>query len=257
MGDPRQPRRAEVFGCPVDAVTMSSAVERVGAMIAARVPARLGAVNAAKLVLMEQDPRLHTAVSSCELILPDGIGVVWAAWLLDGIRLRRVTGIDLMERLIEAAAARGHRVYFLGAKPEILDRMIAAFRERLPGLVVAGSHHGYFKPEDEPALVAAIRDARPDLLFVGMGTPAKEFWIDRHFRAAGVPVSMGVGGSFDVFAGHVKRAPRWAQRMGLEWFVRFVQEPRRLWRRYFVVSLGFLVKVLGQAFRRRVLRGAR
>jgi N-acetylglucosaminyldiphosphoundecaprenol N-acetyl-beta-D-mannosaminyltransferase len=248
------PRRAGVFGCPVDVLSLKSAIERADALIRAEQPARLGAINAAKLMSMEKDPVLAHAVSDCEMILADGVGVVWAALLLAGIRMRRVPGIDVMEGLVALAARQGYGVYFLGARQEVLSEMIRRLQARFPGLQVAGSHHGYFKREDEPALVASIRESGARILFVGMGTPAKELWIDRNFRATGVHLSMGVGGSFDVFAGHVKRAPGWLQRLGLEWFYRFLQEPRRMWRRYFVVSLRFLVRVVAHALRRPFLR---
>lgn len=243
--------RPIIFGCPVDAVTEAQAVDWVHRSIAARTPVRVGAVNAAKLVKMERDPELARVVGSCELILADGMSVAWAARLMEGTRLGRVAGIDLMEALIASAAEHGHRIFFLGAKPEILERMLAVLTERYPRLQVAGSHHGYFSAQEEPRVVELIQKANADILFVGMGTPAKELWIDRHFQTAGVPVSMGVGGSFDVAAGLVKRAPRWMQRFGLEWFFRLAQEPRRLWRRYFHTTSIFIWEVLVRSIRRR------
>ena len=258
--EPKEPApswpRPLLFGCPVDAVTMSEAVAWADARIASGRPGRIGAVNAAKLVKLERDPVLAAAVTPCELILADGMSVAWAAPLLSGVRLRRVAGIDLMEALVARAAEAGYRIYFLGAKPEILERMLANLAARFPRLIVAGSHHGYFTREDEPALVEAIAATRPDILFVAMGTPAKELWIDRNWRATGAKVSMGVGGSFDVFAGYVQRAPRWMQSLGLEWFYRLLQEPRRLWRRYLSTSLIFIGEVLVQAAKRPFRRGS-
>ena len=246
---PKAPSRPSVFACPVDDLSLEEAVGRVSELVAARTPARVGAVNAAKFMMMAEDPALHRAVAGSEVVLPDGVGAVWAIRMLRGRGIARVTGIDLMERLVAEAAARGWSVYFLGAKEEVQVRMLEVLAERHPGLRVAGRHHGYFGPADEPALVEAIRASGADLLFVAMGTPAKELWIDRHFQALGVPVSMGVGGSFDVIAGAVKRAPRWIQNAGLEWFYRFIQEPTRLFHRYFVVSLQFFFKVLAARFR--------
>ncbi len=246
--------RPVVFGCPVDPLTLGQAVDWVDARIAGRSPGRVGAVNAAKLVKLEREPALASAVGSCELVVADGMSVVWAARVLTGARLERVAGIDLMDALLSRAAERGHRVYFLGATQEVLDRMLGVLRERLPRLRVAGSHHGYFRPDEEPELVRTIRAAEPDILFVGMGTPAKEYWIDRNFRDVGAPVSMGVGGSFDVLSGLVKRAPRWMQRLGMEWFYRLLQEPRRLWRRYLITTSIFIwevmVRALGRPFSR-------
>ena len=242
--------RAVVFGCPIDHLTYESALNRVSEMVAAGKPSRLGAVNAAKLIKMETDPALAQAVTSSEVILPDGMGAVIAGWLLCGVKLKRVTGIDLMEKMVEQAAQKGYRLYFLGAKPEVLAAMKDKFKERFPGLQIAGSHHGYFDEKDEPALVDSIRSTNPDILFVGMGTPAKELWIDRNYAKSGARVSMGVGGSFDVFSGKVQRAPRVMQNLGLEWFYRFMQEPRRMWHRYFVTSIKFFFKVLAGFVRR-------
>ena len=156
--------------------------------------------------------------------------------------------------LVARAAERGYRVYFLGAKQEVLDRMLDVFLTRFPNLAVAGAHHGYFRRGDEEALAEAIRATSPDLLFVGMGTPAKEYWIDRNYEAAGAAVSMGVGGSFDVHSGLVRRAPVWMQRLGLEWLYRLLQEPRRLWRRYLTTSSIFLGEVFLRLLKRPFVR---
>ena len=181
------------------------------------------------------------------------MSVVWALHLLTGTRIQRVAGIDFMEALVARAAAEGRRVYFLGAKPEVLGKAVDVLEQRHPTLQVAGSHHGYFSREEEPDLVNEIRRSRPDIVFVGMGTPAKELWIDRHFQELDA-VCMGVGGSFDVVAGVVKRAPRWVQRAGLEWLYRLLQEPRRLWRRYLITTTIFIGRVAKEWFRRRILR---
>lgn len=250
-------KRPELFGCPVDAVTLAQAVEWVDDRIAERRPVRVGVVNAAKLVKIERDPDLARAVTTCEMILADGMSVTWASWLLTGVRLERVAGIDLMEALVARAAERGHRLYFLGAKQEVLDQMIEVFLTRFPHLVIAGSHHGYFKRDEERGLAEAIRATAPDILFVGMGTPAKEYWIDRNYVAAGAAVSMGVGGSFDVHSGLVRRAPGWLQRLGLEWFYRLMQEPRRLWRRYLTTSTIFLGEVFVRTLRRPFARSGK
>jgi N-acetylglucosaminyldiphosphoundecaprenol N-acetyl-beta-D-mannosaminyltransferase len=224
--------------------------------IAERRPVRVGVVNAAKLVKIERDPELARAVTTCELILADGMSVTWASQMLTGVQLERVAGIDLMEALVARASERGYRLYFLGATEEVLDRMLDVFLTRVPHLVVEGSHHGYFKREDETSLPDDPRSV-PDILFVGMGTPAKEYWIDRNYVAAGAAVSMGVGGSFDVHAGLVRRAPVWMQRLGLEWFYRLLQEPRRLWRRYLTTSTIFLGEVFVRSVRRPFARSGK
>lgn len=246
-----------MLGCPIDDLTYDTAVQAVDAYLQSRTPARVGAVNAAKLLKMEEDPALAGAVRACEIILADGVGAVFAARALAGASLKRVTGIDLMEKLLDLAERKGYGVYLFGARQEVLERLQEVLRERYPGLRVAGSRNGYFSAPEEQGIVEAIRESGAHLVFVAMGTPAKELWIDRHFHALGNLVCMGVGGSFDVLSGTVSRAPVWMQRAGMEWFYRFLQEPRRMWRRYFITSFRFLFRVLADVPRSRLSRGGR
>jgi N-acetylglucosaminyldiphosphoundecaprenol N-acetyl-beta-D-mannosaminyltransferase len=236
--------RVEFMGCPFDRVTLDQAVERCEEFVHSGRPHRLVVVNAAKIVKMDQDPRLGEIVRSADLITADGMSVVWASRLLRQPLPERVAGVDLMERLVERAAAKDHRVYFFGAREEVVQHTVATYQRRYPALQVAGWRDGYFDPQDEGTIVAQIRDSRPDILFVALGTPAKEYWIARHLGALGVPVCHGVGGGFDVVAGLVKRAPLWVQRAGMEWLWRTLQEPRRMWKRYLTTNTLFLLKLL-------------
>jgi N-acetylglucosaminyldiphosphoundecaprenol N-acetyl-beta-D-mannosaminyltransferase len=149
-----------------------------------------------------------------------------------------VAGVDLFERLVATAAHDGHSVYFLGAHRETVAEVVRVFRERHPDLVVAGSRDGYWRDDDD--VVADVRDARPDYLFLAVPSPRKEFWLGEYLGSLGVPFVMGVGGSFDVVAGLTERAPVRVQRLGLEWAWRFAQEPRRMWRRYLVGNVAFI-----------------
>jgi N-acetylglucosaminyldiphosphoundecaprenol N-acetyl-beta-D-mannosaminyltransferase len=195
-------------------------------------------VNVAKIVNAQRDPELAAAIAGADIVNIDGMGVVWAARLLGDHVPERVAGIDLFEALLGIAERGGHPVYFLGATTEVLARTIAVVRERHPDLTVAGSHHGYFG-DAEDAVVASIAASRAHLLFVAMSSPQKERFIDRWGKHLGVRFVMGVGGSFDVIAGKVRRAPEWMQRAGLEWAFRVVQEPRRMWRRYLTTNARF------------------
>jgi N-acetylglucosaminyldiphosphoundecaprenol N-acetyl-beta-D-mannosaminyltransferase len=228
----------------VDRITLEEAVRRCEAFIEDGRPRQLAVVNAAKLVKMDADPELAGIVRGADLVLADGVSVVWAARLLGRPLPERVTGIDLMERLVGRAADRGYRVFFLGAEAEVCRQVVARYEARYPGLIVCGWRDGYFRSEEESAVSEQIRRARPDILFVAMGTPAKERWIYRHLHALSVPVCHGVGGSFDVVAGRVRRAPRLVQRAGGEWLWRLMQEPRRLWRRYLVTNLLFAARLV-------------
>jgi N-acetylglucosaminyldiphosphoundecaprenol N-acetyl-beta-D-mannosaminyltransferase len=243
--------RVTVLGCPVDVLDMPATVARCLELVERGVPAQHVVVNAAKLVEYDRNPRMAEIIRGCEIVNADGQAVVWAARMLRRPLPERVAGIDLMHELMAAAARDGRRVYLLGARPEVLADAARRFEEQNPGLQIAGSQHGWFSDDESPAVVQAIRDAKPDLLFVAMSSPRKEYWLSEHLTALGVPFAMGVGGAFDVVAGLTRRAPRWMQRAGLEWFFRLAQEPRRLWRRYLVSNVRFARLVLRDLRSRR------
>jgi N-acetylglucosaminyldiphosphoundecaprenol N-acetyl-beta-D-mannosaminyltransferase len=246
--------RSEILGCPLDHVDLQDAVAYCEEVIATGGFAQHMAVNAAKLVAMRHDPQLHESVTQCELITADGQSIVWASQLLGDPLPCRVAGIDLMQALLECSAQRGYRVYVLGATPAVLERAIERMRAHHPELVIAGARNGYYADSEEAEVAAEIAAARPDILFVAMSSPRKEYFLARYGRAIDVPFVMGVGGSIDVYAGLVQRAPVLMQRAGLEWLFRLAQEPRRLAKRYVTTNAEFLL-VLGRALlRRRVHR---
>lgn len=221
-------------------------------MIEAKAPGQHASVNAAKVVRLQDDAELRKAIESCELVTADGQPIVWAARLLGHPLPERVAGIDLMEALLERASERGYRVYLLGARAAVLEDAAAEIRRRHPAVSIVGWHHGYFSPSEEAPIVAGIADARPDLLFIALETPQKELFLARHRSVLRVPFAMGVGGAFDILAGRRRRAPHWAQRIGLEWFFRLAQEPRRLARRYFVGNARFAALVARELARSRL-----
>lgn len=236
---------------PIHTVDLQAARARVDEFIRARAPHYNIAINAAKVVEFQDDEAMREAIAEAHLLTADGQAVVWAARLLGQPLPARVAGIDLMETLLAHAAHRGHSVYLLGAKQEIVQACVAKAQALHPLLHIAGYRNGYFRREDEADIIAAIRAVKPDILFLGFGTPAKEYFMHRHYRALGVPFVMGVGGSFDVFAGLVPRAPRWMQRAGLEWAFRLGQEPRRMWKRYLVGNTRFAWLIAREWFARR------
>ncbi len=229
----------ELFGVPIHALSMDQVLAAVDQAVRRRERLRIGVVNVAKMVNMRRDPELAESVLTSDLVLADGMGVVWASRVLRASLPERVPGIDLMMRMLEQGASRGYRVYCLGATPEVLGTVVERIGQRFPGVVVAGSHHGYFREEEEARVASEIRSAAADILFVAMTSPKKERFLARWGDEMGVPVCHGVGGSFDVLAGKVKRAPAMWQRFGLEWLYRVVQEPRRMWRRYLVTNTVF------------------
>jgi N-acetylglucosaminyldiphosphoundecaprenol N-acetyl-beta-D-mannosaminyltransferase len=206
----------------------------------------VGVVNAAKIVMMRSDRALADAVSGADLLLADGQSVVWASRYLGQPLPARVAGIDLFIALLEAAEREGRSVYLLGATADVLARAVAEVRRRYPGLRVAGSRDGYFADADAEAVAAEIRANAADLLFLGMTSPKKELFCARYGELTGARVIHGVGGSFDVIAGIVGRAPRIWQAIGMEWLYRMLQEPRRLGPRYLKTNTRFVRLTLAE-----------
>jgi N-acetylglucosaminyldiphosphoundecaprenol N-acetyl-beta-D-mannosaminyltransferase len=231
---------AEVFGVPLHPLTMEQTVDRVEQLVRSGGTHQHVVLNAAKVVQLADDIDLRDVVRSCSLVNADGQAVVWAGRLLGVAVPERVTGIDLMERLLARAAERGWPVYFLGATDDVVRRVAEIETMRHPGLIVAGHRDGFWSADEEGAVVAAVAAARPTLLFVALPTPAKERFLARNIDRLGVAFAMGVGGSFDVVAGVTRRAPGWMQRLGLEWAFRLGQEPRRMFRRYLVGNSRFI-----------------
>lgn len=243
-----------VMGCPIDSLTQEQTLAVVTKMIRSGIPNQHVVVNAAKIVNMGGDVDLRNDVVNADLINADGMSVVWAARLLGVSLPERVTGIDLMESLVALSAKEGWRPYFLGAREDIVMKVVAEYPKRYPGLQIAGYRNGYYTPEEESDIVKTIRDSRADILFVAMNSPQKERFLSKWKMELRVPFQMGVGGSFDVVAGHTVRAPRWMQGVGLEWLFRFLQEPRRLWRRYFETNTAFLSMFFKAYFFQRTKR---
>lgn len=233
--------RVELMNCRIDNLTMAETVDRVGRFISEGGPHQHVVVNVDKMVKANRDPELLKIINGCDLINADGMPVVWASRLLKRPLKERVAGIDLFRALVERAAREGWRLYFLGARREVVARVVEIFLREYPVLQVAGWRDGYWRPEEEPQVVEQIRDSRPDILFVAISSPRKEQFLGQYAREMGIPFAMGVGGSFDVVAGRVRRAPLWMQKIGLEWFFRFLQEPRRMFHRYFVEDPVFLL----------------
>ena len=233
--------RAELLGLSFDAVTMETAVARCLEFChAPRASHVVMTANAYHLCMMRHDAELASACRAAQLTVADGMSVVWALRASGQPAPERVAGIDLMDRLLAAAAKDRLSVYFLGARREVVETLVKQSRVRYPGLEIAGFRDGYFGPKDHPAIVEEIRASGAHILFVGMPSPFKETWCERHRERLDVPVIIGVGGSFDVLAGYIRRAPLWVQSAGLEWFWRLLMEPRKLWRRYLTTNSEFI-----------------
>jgi len=233
--------KPELLDLTFDPATMDSAVDRcIEWAEGPRATHVVVTANAAVLCMMRHDDELSAACRAGDLVLADGMSVVWAFKAAGTPVPERVTGVDLMANLLAAGARKSMRVYFLGARPEVVSSLARLCETRYPGLVVAGYRDGYFPRSENAQIAEEIRLARPDMLFIGMPSPFKETWCEQYRERLDVPVVMGVGGSFDVLAGFVRRAPRTFQKMGMEWFWRLLMEPRKMWKRYLTTNSEFI-----------------
>jgi N-acetylglucosaminyldiphosphoundecaprenol N-acetyl-beta-D-mannosaminyltransferase len=241
-------RRIELFGCSMDVTTMRETVQWISQRIANRQFTQHVVVNVAKLVNMQSDRELAASVRACDIVNIDGMGVVLGARWLGHDVPERVAGVDLFDHLLKDAAQHGFPVFLLGATDEVVRQVAASSVRRYPALQIAGYHHGYFW-NDEAAVVGQIRASGARLLFVAITSPRKENFINRWKSELGVDFVMGVGGTFDVVAGKVRRAPAWMQKCGLEWLFRVLQEPGRMWKRYLVSNTRFALMLCAERIR--------
>lgn len=238
-------KQVNILGYKVDNVTMDEALQRVEYYIQKRQPRHVVTINPEIIMTAETNDELHRALKRADLVVPDGSGVVWASRYIGHPIGERVPGVDLMQRMLALAAEKGYRVYLLGAAPGVAKQVALKVMELYPGCTICGTQDGYFKEEEEPAVVEAIAQARPDMLFCALGPPRPaEIWIQRHLSSLNVPVSMGVGGSFNIIAGITKRAPVWMQKMNLEWLHRTLSDPKRIKR--LAALPRFVLKVIKQ-----------
>ncbi len=238
-----------ILGTPIHALTMTETLDLVDSVIASCSRLRIGVVNAAKIVNMQRDPLLREDVVSSDIILADGMAVVWAARVLGYLLPERVAGIDLMLGMLARANQHRYRIYCLGASQDVLGKVTARITKEYPQVEIVGSRNGYFAQDEEESVAADIAARRPHILFVAITSPKKEQFMARWSDRLRVPVCHGVGGSFDVLAGKVDRAPVMWQQFGMEWLYRVKQEPGRLWKRYLVTNTLFCSLVLRELFR--------
>jgi len=238
-------QRIEFLGAPMDSATMQETVAYIANRIEKKNFLQHVVVNVAKLVHLQKDIELAESVKACDLINIDGMGVVLGARFMGHGIPERVAGVDLFHNILDMSAEKNFPVFLLGAEEAIVAKTVEKVQQQHNGLDVAGYHHGYFW-DDEKAVVDKIKASGARLLFVAITSPKKENFINKWQDQLGVDFVMGVGGTFDVVAGKVKRAPVWMQNYGLEWLYRIVQEPRRMWKRYLVTNTLFAWMLLKQ-----------
>jgi len=237
--------RTQLLGTPVDILTFEETVARAEKAIVSREQCVHVALNVAKFVKMRDSAELRADVTGGDIIGIDGMGIAWGLRLFGRDNVTRVTGVDLMNAMLALSAGKGYRPFILGAKQDVLDNAIANGAARWPGLEMAGSRNGYFGQDDEADIVEQINASAADCLFLAMPTPKKERFLAAHAKSLNVPFIMGVGGSVDVLAGKVSRAPGWMQSSGLEWLFRLIQEPRKMFMRYASTNGRFAAIMIG------------
>ncbi|MBI2849352.1 MAG: WecB/TagA/CpsF family glycosyltransferase [Chloroflexi bacterium] len=222
--------RVYILGVGVNKVTEEGAVTAIEGYVKDGKPHQVVTVNPEFVIMAQRDWEFKDLLNSSDLALPDGVGLLWASRFLGSPLPQRVTGVDMVLRLSSLAAEKGYRIFFLGGGEEVAKAVAQVVRSKFPGVTVVGTHAGSPSTKEEEDILARIRGASPDLLFVAYGAPQQDKWIRRNMHRLEVPVCMGVGGAFDFIGGVIRRAPPWMQRWGLEWLFRLIQEPWR-WKR--------------------------
>ncbi len=233
--------QVSILGLPIENVTMEEAVNEVYGFFAARESKMIITPNAEILQMFDQRPEVREALMQADYVVPDGVGVLLAAKRLGQPLKEKVAGIELGTHLLERSAQEGKRIFFLGAKPGVAEAAKKEVEKKMPGIQIVGVQDGYFKPEEEPALIGRINGLDVDMLFVCLGAPKQELWMAAHKKDLKVGAMLGLGGTLDVLGNNVKRAPRWMIDLKLEWLYRVAKEPWRIGR---VASLPkFLLRI--------------
>ena len=222
--------RIEILGVKVDSVTMQQAVEKVENLIDAKKNSIIATANAEMLLMATHDAELKKILNSAALVVPDGAGTVWAARHLGNQMPERVAGYDLVQELMKIAPLKSRKIFLFGSSPGVADKAKLKAEQLYPGIKIVGTRNGYFKPEDEAEIIEQIKNSAPDILLAALGVPKQEKWLFANKDKLNVPVSIGVGGTLDVMAGVVKRAPLWMQKAKLEWLFRALLQPSRAGR---------------------------
>lgn len=241
--------KVKLFNIEIDALSMLQTLDIVEDAVANDKHIHHTVVNAGKIVLMQEDKELEKSVNEADLINADGQAVVWASKMLGSPLPERVSGIDLMEKLVKRSFEKGYRCYFLGAEEDVVSNLITLYKKKYSNNVIAGYRNGYFKKSDEKRIAKVISQSNANILFVAITSPKKEIFLNTYKKELkNINFIMGVGGSFDVIAGKVNRAPKWMQDIGFEWLYRVIQEPRRMFMRYLVGNTKFIYLVLKEFF---------
>jgi N-acetylglucosaminyldiphosphoundecaprenol N-acetyl-beta-D-mannosaminyltransferase len=237
-------KKVAILDVNVDSVKMIEAIDIVEKLMDAQKPSFIATANAEMIMMADQDEELKSILNHADLVVPDGAGTVWAARHLGVSMPERVAGYDLTQHLLARAPQTKKRVFFFGSAPGVADKAKIKAESEYPGIQIVGVRDGYFKKEQEQDIIDQIKNARPDLLLAALGVPKQEKWLYAHLQELNVPVSIGVGGTLDVMAGVMKRAPLWMQKAKLEWLFRGLLQPKRIGR--LIALPRFVIKVYAQ-----------
>lgn len=245
----------EMFGIAINSISMTEFFHAVDRRVASGSPAFFVTPNVDHVCMCRTDRDLREAYQEADLVLPDGVPLMWAARLAGKPLKAKLSGSDLIYLLSRHAAERGFSVYFLGGAEGVAEETARRLEQRYPGLRVAGTDCPPHLFETDEAIdrsvIERVRKAKPDICYVAIGSPRQEKWMAQHYVEAGAPVMLGVGASFDFVCGRQRRAPRVVQKAGLEWFWRLCRDPKRLWRRYLVRDARFVPIFLAEVFRKK------
>ena len=242
-------KKINFLGIPVAALTMQETLVKIEKCIDTNQHIHHSVINAGKVVLMQDDKSLEKSVLEADLINADGQAIVWAASFLGKPLPMRVAGIDLMESLVKKSFEKSYKCFFFGAKENVVSKVVEKYSKLYSKSIIAGHRNGFFNSSEEKGIVEEIIHSGANILFVAISSPKKEIFLNKFkLQLKDVNFIMGVGGSFDVISGDIKRAPVFMQKIGLEWFYRFLQEPRRMWKRYLIGNIKFIYLIMKNKF---------
>ena len=237
--------KTDILGVSLHPVSMSESLDIIETFIKEKTPHLVVTLGTEMTMMAQKDEELKEVINNTHLVVPDTAGIVWSASVLHSRKLKKVAGIELLQNLAERGSKKGYTFYFLGSQEGVAEKAAENLKTRYPSLNMAGTHHGYFKGKDEE-IIEEIKKVKPDILIIAMGVPAQEKWAYKNLEKLDVPVSIGVGGSFDVLSGKLDRAPEWMIKLNIEWLYRLYREPARFMR--MMALPHFVILVLKKKF---------
>ncbi len=237
----------KLFGVPINRINCQQAIELLDKFVSQKKSCFVVTPDTLAILRARKDKKYLNITKKANLVTPDGAGILWAAATLDNPLIERITGIDLINNICQSAVEKGYRFYLLGSKEGVIEKTATCLKNKYPGINIVGYHHGYFNQgeteakqgeKSEKEIIRDIKQKKPDFLLVGLGVPKQELWISKYKDELGVPVCIGIGGSFDVLSGKIPRAPLWMQNHGMEWIFRLIKEPKRVKR---VIALPYFM----------------